>query len=365
MDRRHFLNSALALSATATAATTLSTPAIASGKRELKMVTTWPKNFPGLGNLAERLAQAITVMSDGRITVKVYAAGELVPTLEAFDAVSTGPADLYHAADYYWQGKAPAYAFFTGVPFGLTAAEMDAWILYGGGAALWDEVAKPFNIKPLLAGNTGQQMAGWYNKELNSLDDFKGLKIRMPGIGGDVLRKLGANAINLPGPEIFPAMESGAIDATDWVGPWNDLAFGLNRAAKYYYHPGVQEPSGALCLGVNTKVWESLSKADQKIFEMAALAENNRSTAEFRTENARALKRLEGDKNVELRAFSDDILEAMAKAAKEVMSDIAAKDALSKKVADSFNAFRADQLGWSAVADEGFLAARRQTLTKG
>jgi len=189
-----------------------------------KMVTSWPKNFPGLGTSAERLAERINAMSAGRLTVKVYAAGELVPALEVFDAVSRGTAEMGHGTPYYWKGKVPAAQFFSSVPFGLSTLEMNAWLSHGGGQALWDETYAPFGVKPLSAGNTTMQMGGWFNKEINSLDDIKGLKIRMPGLGGEVWSKLGAITVNLPGGEIFTSLQTGAIDATDWVGPYNDLA---------------------------------------------------------------------------------------------------------------------------------------------
>lgn len=210
-----------------------------------KMVTTWPKNFPGVGTGAEFLAKNINEMAGGRLEVKVYAAGELVPALEVFDAVSRGTAQMGHGASYYWKGKVPAAQFFTTVPFGLTPQEFNAWIYYGGGLALWEEIYEPFGLIPMPAGNPGAQMGGWFNKEINSLEDFKGLKMRMPGIGGEVLKKLGASPINLPGSEIFTALQSGTIDATEWVGPYNDLAFGLYKAAKYYYYPGWHEPGSA------------------------------------------------------------------------------------------------------------------------
>ena len=196
------------------------------------MVTTWPKNFPGLGTTAESLDRRIIAMRGGTLRVKVFAAKELVPPFKSFDTVSGDTADMYHAAEYYWQGKSKAFNFFAAVPFGLTAAEHTAWINHGGGQELWDELAAGFNLKPFMAGNTGVQMGGWFNKEINSLDDYKGLKIRIPGLGGEVLRKIGAAAINLPGGEIYTSLQSGAIDATEWVGPWNDLAFGFYKVTK-------------------------------------------------------------------------------------------------------------------------------------
>ena len=229
--------------------------------RELKMVTTWPKDFPGLGTMAERTAQFITEMSGGALRVKVYAAGELVSAFESFDAVSTGAADLYHGAEYYWVGKAKAYPFFTAVPFGMTAVEIMAWTEFGGGHELWDELAAQFNIKPFIAGNTGHQMGGWYKEPINSLEDLRGRKIRMPGLGGEVLRRVGASAVAISGGEIYQALQSGAIDGTEWVGPWNDLAFGFYREAKYYYWPGFHEPGRPACRRHEPRFVEQLDPA--------------------------------------------------------------------------------------------------------
>ena len=265
----------------AAAASSFPAPAISQGTRQLKMVTTWPKNFPGLGTGAQRLADRITNGTEGRIEVKLFAAGELVPPFESFDAVSQGTADMYHAAEYYWQGKSKAFNFFATVPFGLTASEVDAWIYHSGGQALWDELGAEFNLKPLMAGNTGVQWGGWFNKEMNSVEDYKGLKMRMPGLGGEVLRRLGAAAVALPGGEIFPALQSGTIDATEWVGPWNDLAFGFYKITKYYYWPGFHEPGTILSFGINKGVWDSLSASDQSLIETAAAAENSYVLAEF------------------------------------------------------------------------------------
>ncbi|MBB4267015.1 TRAP transporter substrate-binding protein [Roseospira visakhapatnamensis] len=360
MKRRDFLSGA-AITGAATATTVasaLSTPAIAQDRRELKLVTTWPKNFPGLGTSAERWAQRITAMSDGRLTVKVYAAGELVPAFEAFDAVSSGTADMYHGAEYYWQGKSKAFNFFAAVPFGLTATEINAWVYHAGGQQLWDELSAGFNIKPMLVANTGVQMGGWFNKEINAVEDYKGLKIRIPGLGGEVLRRIGAAAVSLPGGEVFPALQSGAIDATEWVGPWNDLAFGFYKVAKYYYYPGFHEPGTALSGGVNLAVWDSLSDADKAIIEAAAAAENDYTLAEFNTRNGDALATLVNEHGVELRKFSDDIMKAIGDAAGEVVAEVAAEDPMTKKVYDSFIDFRTKAVGWARIADQAYWTAR-------
>ena len=266
MKRRSFLAGA---GTAALAAASMPAPAIASGARQLKMVTTWPKNYPGLGTSAERLATRISEMTEGQLDIKVFAANELVPALESFDAVSSGAADIYHGAEYYWQGKSKAYNFFTAVPYGMTAAEINGWIYHGGGQELWDNLASGFNIKPFMAANTGVQLSGWYRNEINSLDDLKGLKIRMPGLGGEVMRRLGAAAVTLAGPDIFPALQNGTIDAAEWVAPWNDMAFGFYRIAKFYYWPGFHEPGSSLAAGFNLAVWESLTKQPQAVVRAA------------------------------------------------------------------------------------------------
>jgi TRAP-type mannitol/chloroaromatic compound transport system substrate-binding protein len=364
MKRRSFLTGA-AVAGVAAAASSLAKPAIAQGKRELKMVTTWPKNFPGLGTGAQRVADSIGVLTDGQVTVKLFAAGELVPPFESFDAVSRGTADMYHGAEYYWQGKDKAFNFFAAVPYGLTATEMNAWIHFGGGQELWDELGKKFNIKPFAAGNTGVQMGGWFNREINSVEDLKGLKFRMPGLGGEVLRKLGATVVALPGGEIFPALQSGAIDGTEWVGPWNDLAFGFYKVAKFYYYPGFHEPGTVLGVGVNTDTFASLSKSQQAIIRSACTAENDTLLAEFNAKNGDALATLVNKHGVKLKKFSDDVLTAIGQASGEVVAEAAAGSEMARKVLDSFTASRKNSIGWSKLSEEAYFTARRLPFTYG
>ncbi|MBX7059231.1 MAG: TRAP transporter substrate-binding protein [Leptospirales bacterium] len=325
------------------------------------MVTTWPKNFPGLGAGANRLAQSIEEMSGGRIQVRVYAAGELVPALECFDAVANGVADLGHGAAYYWKGKSEAAQFFAAVPFGLNAQEMSGWIRYGGGQQLWDELYAPFNLKAFACGNTGVQMGGWFRREIRSLSDWRGLKMRMPGLGGDVIRQAGATVVQLPGGEIFQALQSGAIDATEWVGPYNDLAFGFYKAAKYYYWPGWHEPATAMELLINRKLFEELSEQDQSLLRYACSAAYDDVLSEFTARNNHALTELVQKHGVLLRRFSDDTLAALARISDEVTAAIAGKDALSRKVFDSYRAFRKDAMAWARIGEEGYSVARSLT----
>ena len=358
MKRRDFLKGASIAAGAAAAASTLSAPAIASGKRELKMVTTWPKGFPGLGTGAQRFADKVTKASDGKLTVKLFAAGELVPPFESFDAVSQGSADMYHGADYYWQGKHKAYNFFTAVPMGLTANEMDAWIQHGGGQELWDELGAQFNVKGLMCGNTGVQMGGWFNKEINSLEDYKGLKIRMPGLGGEVLRRIGASAVTLPGGEIFPSLQSGAIDATEWVGPWNDLAFGFYKVTKYYYWPGFHEPGSTLAAGINKGVWDSLSAADQTLIQECARSENNEMYAEYNARNAASLDTLLNKHGVQLRQFSNDVLNAIGEASGDVVGEVGDVDAIGAKIYNSFINFRKNVIPYAKISERAYADAR-------
>lgn len=358
MNRRKFIIGAAVAGAAATAASSFPKPAIAQGMKELRMVTTWPKNFPGLGTGAERLAKRITDASEGKITVKVFAAGELVPPFESFDAVSTGTADMYHGAEYYWQGKSKAFNYFAAVPFGLTANEITSWVHHGGGQKLWDDLSAGFNIKPFLAGNTGVQMGGWYNKEIKSLEDYKGLKFRMPGLGGEVLRRLGAAVVNLPGGEIFAALQSGAIDGTEWVGPWNDLAFGFYKVTKFYYYPGFHEPGTALGVGINKKIWDAFSAGEKAMIATAMTAENEFTLAEFNARNGDSLNVLLRQHKVQLKRFSNDVMRAIGEHSGAVMAEVAAADPVTKKIHESFIGFRRYSMAWARIADQAYSDAR-------
>lgn len=332
-------------------------------QRELKMVTTWPKDFPGLGTMAERTARFITEMSGGAMRVRVFAAGELVGAFEAFDAVSNGAADLYHGAEYYWVGKSQGFPFFTAVPFGMTASEIMAWTEFGGGQQLWDELAARFRIKPFIAGNTGNQAGGWFKREIRSLQDMRGLKIRMPGLGGEVLRRIGASAVALAGGEIYQALQSGAIDGAEWVGPWNDLAFGFHREAKFYYIPGFQEPGAQLSVGVNLNVWEDLTLQEKSIIEGACQRANHLSIAEYGHYNALALEQLVSQHGVQVRQFPEDVMSALARATQQVLGEMAAGDDITRRIYESYKTSLARSQEWSRISDEAYLAIRRQVFS--
>lgn len=357
MKRRDFIKSA-AIGGVATG--TLTAPAIVSAKTSIKwkMVTTWPKNFPVLGTSANKLAELIGEMTDGRIKVKVYGGGELVPALEVFDAVSRGTAQMGHGSAYYWKGKVEEAQFFSTVPFGMNAQEMNAWLYHGGGMELWTETYEPFGVVPAAAGNTMVQMAGWFNKEINSVDDLKGLKMRIPGLGGEVLSRAGGTPVNLPGAELFTSLKSGAIDATEWVGPYNDLAFGLHKAAKYYYYPGWHEPGTTLEAIINKKALEELPKDLQSIVMNACRVVNQDMATEFSAKNNAALDTLVNKHKVDLRRLPDDVLEKLKGLSEEVVLELAGKNKAAKKIFDSYNKFRKQVKAWHDISEREYLNVR-------
>ncbi len=323
-----------------------------------KMVTSWPKNFPGLGTSAEHFAQVVNEMSAGRLQIKVYGAGELVPALEVFDAVSQGTAEMGHSSPYYWKGKAVAAQFFTTVPFGMTALEMNSWMQYGGGQELLTELYAPFNLVVFPAGNSGIQMAGWFNKEINSVADLKGLKMRIPGLGGEVLARAGGTPVMLPGGEVFTALQTGAIDATEWVGPYNDLAFGLHKAAKYYYYPGWHEPGSLIELMINKPAFERLPADLQAIVRVAAQAVNDKLLAEMTARSMQALNDMQQKHGVQLRPLPDDVLQHLKGISAEVLNDIAASDPMAQKVYDSMSTYTDQIRAYHAVTEQAYMNAR-------
>ena len=364
MERRKFIKTAgvAGVGGAALAASSFPKPALAQERVEFAMVTTWPRDFPGLGTGAQRFAQRLKDMSEGRIQVQYFAAGERVGAFDSFDEVASGNAQAYHAADYYWKGKHPGWAYFTSVPFGLTYTEMNAWIQFGGGQELWDELAGTFGLKAVRAGNTGVQMGGWFNKEINSADDLKGLKMRIPGLGGDVMAKLGASPVTLPGGQIYENLVSGAIDATEWVGPWNDSFMKFYEAAKFYYWPGMHEPGSMLSLGMNASFWGKLSKGDKIMIEATAAAENDIMMAEYNAKSGSSLKSLIEDQGVQLREFNDETFDAFGKAADEVFEGVRAHSPLAEKIHVSFLKARAETGAWSNISDLGYMRQRNRIL---
>mgnify|MGYP000851901359 CR=1 FL=1 len=325
-----------------------------------KLVTTWPKNFPGLGLAPENFAKNVERMSNGRLKIKVYGAGQMVPALEVFDAVSQGTAEVGHGAAYYWKGKIPASVFFTAVPFGLNAQEMNAWLHYGGGLELWRELYEPFNLIPFAAGNTGVQMAGWFNREIKSMDDIRGLRMRIPGLGGEVISRAGGIAINIPGGELYTSMQTGVIDATEWVGPYNDLAFGFHQVAKYYYYPGWHEPGPTLELVINKQAYDTLPADLQAIVEVAARAANQDMLDEYTARNNAALVELVETHGVQVKKLPDDVIDGLQRLSVEVVEELAAENELSRRIADSLKAFAAQSKAYHAISEEAYYNAREK-----
>jgi TRAP-type mannitol/chloroaromatic compound transport system substrate-binding protein len=323
-----------------------------------KMVTTWPKNLPGLGFAAENFSKLVGKMSGGRLLIKVYGAGQLVPALEVFDAVSQGTAQIGHGSAYYWKGKIQTAALFTTVPFGLNAQEMNSWLHYGGGIELWRELYEPFNLVPLAAGNTGVQMAGWFNREINSIEDLKGLKMRIPGIGGEVISKLGVETVNIPGGELYTAMQTGVIDATEWVGPYNDLALGFHQVAKYYYYPGWQEPGPTLELIINKQLYDSLPQDLQAIIEVAARAINQDMLDEYTARNQKALDLLVNTHGVQLKKLPDPVLSKLKNITQKVLKEMVAKDPVFKKVHESQETFKEQIKKYHKISEQSYYQAR-------
>lgn len=353
-SRRGFLSAAAA----GAAASALPAPAIAQGRVRWKMVTTWPRNFPGLGTGAQRIADRIAALTDGRMEVRLYAGGELVPPFESFDAVRNGIAEMSHGAAYYWVAKHKSAPFFCTVPGGLTQQEHMGWIYHGGGQQLWDELYAGFGLKAFLAGGTGVQMGGWFQREIAGLDSFRGLKMRIPGLGAEVVNRLGATAVNLPGGEIMPALQSGVIDATEWVGPWNDLAFGFHKVAKFYYGPGFHEPSSALETIVGKEKFEALPSDMQAAVENACMAENGYMLSEFTAANGAAQTVLTERHGVRIGSFPDDVMRAAFAVAEDVLAETAAEGELARRIYDSWTAFRREALARGPYAEQGYMNKR-------
>ncbi len=323
-----------------------------------KMVTTWPPNFPGVGTMVNELADLIKAMSGGRIEVKVFGGGELVPPLQVFDAVSRGTAEMGHGASYYWKGSTPAAQFFTAAPFGMNAQEMNAWLYYGGDLELWREIYQPFGLVPFVAGNTGVQMGGWFNRTINSVDDLRGLKMRIPGLGAEVLRRAGGTPVTMPGSEIFTSLQTGAIDATEWIGPYNDMAFGLHKAAKYYYYPGWHEPGSTLECIVNGAAYKELPADLQAVVAGACEAVNNRMLAEYTARNASSLAQLRDAGEVQVLRLPDSVLAELSRHTKDIVAEMTAADATVARVHKSYREFYRKVSDWHEISERAWYQMR-------
>lgn len=319
-----------------------------------RMITTWPPNFPILGEGCTLFANMVNEMSGGRLQIQVFGGGELVPALEVFDAVSNGVAQLGHSAPYYWAGKAPASQFFATVPFGMNAQQMMAWLISGEGMQLWEKLYAEHNLIPFLSGNSGIQLGGWFNKEINSIQDVKGLKMRIPGLGGKVITEAGGSAVLTAGGEIYTNMERGVIDATEWIGPYHDYRLGLHKVSRYCYFPGWHEPGTVFETFVNKRQFEELPSDLQSIIRTAAKSQYTWSFAEFENRNSEYLQKLIHEENVNLRPFPNDVLKNLSSISKEVLNNIAAKDAYSKKVYNSYMKFKKGMEEWANLTEKLF-----------
>lgn len=353
ISRKNFLkNSALAIGGIVVANSCnpqeINAPAIITKKKvQWRMITTWPSNFPVLGEGCNLLAKWVDEMSGGRFKIKVYGGGELAPALETFDAVSDGSVEMGNGAAYYWGGKMPAAPMFCTIPFGMNAQQINAWIYEGGGYQLWKDLYAPFDVIPFAGGNTGRQMGGWFNKEINTIADYKGLKMRIPGLGGKVIEKVGGAAIVCPGSEIYTNLERGVIDATEWVGPYHDYLMGFQKISKYYYGPGWHEPGPMLENIVNREAWEELPSEFKSILETASARQNIWSLSTFEAKNNEYLNKIKNEFPIEIKSFSPDVLAALKNATDEVMIELTEKDAMSKKVFNAYQTFKKGIEEWN------------------
>jgi TRAP-type mannitol/chloroaromatic compound transport system substrate-binding protein len=347
------------MTAGAAATATIAAPSVATAQaRRLRMVTSWPRRLPGPGMSAERIAERTRALTGGRLEITVHAAGEVVPAFEVLDAVGQGVADMGHTASFFWQGKMPAAVFYTTVPFGLTPQEHVAWVEAGGGQALWDELYAPFGVKPFMGGNTGVCMGGWFRREIGSRADLSGVKIRSLGLGGEIYRRMGATPQTTPPPEILTSLQSGVIDAVEFVGPGTDIALGLYRVAPFYYYPGFNKPNGTGEALVNLKTWESLLPDLKAALAHACAAEANFALAEMERLNVEALAALTTQHRVQLKAFPKDVVTTARGIGRDVLGEVAGKSAIARKVHDSYVAFR-DRVGtWSRISMQAVLEGR-------
>ena len=357
MERRAFLKGA----AIAGAGGALAAPAVAQSRRTMTVVSAYPRDFPGIGISVQRLVQRINDLSEGRIATEYFAAGERVGAFDVLDEVASGNSQAYVASDYYFTGKHPAYVYFSTVPFGMTATELNAWVKYGGGQELWDELAGGFGIKTELCSNTGTQAGGWFNKEINSTDDLRGLKMRIAGLGGVVMSKLGASTVVLPGGQIYENLASGTIEATEWIGPYNDYFMKFYEAAKYYYTGGMHEPGTAAALGMNASWYGELSQWEKDVIRAACMEENANSYEELAALNGVYLEKLIKEHGVEVRAFNDDLWDAFGDAAAEAFEEVRLHSDIAVRIDDSYQAFLR-QVGRSSAGFEGTFVNQRNRV---
>ena len=352
MDRRKFLTAAGTGLAASTAAATLAAPAIAQSSPAIKwrLTSSFPKSLDTIFGASEVFARAVGEMTDGRFQIQLFAAGELVPGLQALDAAEDATVELAHTCSYYYVGKDPTFAIGTAIPFGLNARQQTAWMNQGGGMDLLNDFYSQYNVVAFPCGNTGAQMGGWFRREINSADDLRGLKMRIAGIAGQVVQALGVVPQQLAGADVYPALEKGTIDAAEWVGPYDDEKLGFQQVAQYYYYPGWWEAGPALHLFANRDKWNALPKAYQAVIRAAAAEADTYMIARYDTENPAALRRLVAN-GAQLRSYPRDILEAAYEEAQKLYADLAASNANWKKIYEPWNAFRNDAYLWFRVAE--------------
>lgn len=359
MKRRAFLTTATIGAATAT----LATPALSQDVRRWRLVSAWPRNLPGPGVAAQMLADRITTLSAGRIEVELFAAGEIVPGPGVFDAVGEGTADIYHAVPAYWGSKSKGILLFGSQPLGLSANEQHGWMLHGGGQELYDEMYARFNLKPFLCGNSGPQWAGWFRSEINTLDDIRGLKYRTTGLNSEVMSKLGVAVEAMSGPAMFQALQSGALDAGEFIGPWSDSALGLQQVANFYYDNGVGEPSSAEECAINLDTWNALPDDLKQVVRMAAESLYNVVHTEYNTKHALALRELVAQ-GVQVRQWPEEIIMAMGNAMGEILEAMRNdSDELVGRITESFIAYRNLMAEYQPHAEAAQLAARSLDFT--
>ena len=329
---------------------------------EWKLVTTWPKGLPGLGAAPENFARRVNEASGGRLHIKVFGAGEIVPAFEVFDAVSGGVAEAGHGAAYYWKGKIPASVFFTAVPFGMTAQEVNGWLHYGGGLPLWRELYAPFGVIPYAGGSTGVQMAGWFNKRLNNRSDLAGLKMRIPGLAGEVFDAAGGSAVRIAGGEVYTSMQTGVIDAVEWVGPYNDRTLGLMEVGEYYYYPGWHEPGAMLETIINAEALAALPEDLQAIVRIAARATNTDMLDDFTANNSESLQILLRDFDTEVLPLPDDVMDALYEQSQIAMQALVDSDPMAKKIAASYFAFADKVRTYHEISERAYLNGRDRLL---
>ena len=364
MKRRDFLTTtalsagAVALSACHRAEETDKVGSVNVNKAKkvtLKLATSWPAHFPIMGTGVDSFAKRCFELSGGSLEIKVFPKNILVPALQVFDSCSAAQIDAFHSGVYYWKGKNPAFSIFGGMPLGLTSEEMITWLKFGGGYELWREMYGKFNLYPLIGGTTGPQMGGWFKKEIHSLADLKGLKMRIPGLGGEVMKKLGVNPVLLPAGEIYTALERGTIDATEWVGPALDRMMGFDKAADYYY-TGWHEPGSILEITFNKVRWEKLSDEHRAIITAASEEMTGNMLQEFRYKNAKAFKELPS--NVQIKTFPKDMMDAAKVALSEVLKEESKKSGDFKKALKSYEAFYALNKPYDDISTKNFLEIR-------